>query len=106
MPIKKNNYIEEDLAWLEGKANDIKEYIDNLSYNDITDRTISLSGPRGSFEKVVAPIEAQQKAYRESLREYALIIEVINKLRQQEETKKQVRGKEDLSPTEAGLLDE
>ncbi len=98
MPTKKNNYIGEDLDWLEAKAEEIKTFIDNTSYSGIEDRIVDLqTAMGGSNEKVAATKEAIQKSYREALKEYASIIEVINNLREKEAAKIETRGKQELS---------
>lgn len=85
----KNSYIDQELDWLESRANEIKSYIDKNPYDKITERVISLSGPKGSYDKVVATIEQQQKAHRDSLKDYSSILEVIDKLREQEKKKEE-----------------
>lgn len=97
MAAKKNNYIEEELTWLEKKAQDIKKFIDRTDYSFIDDRIVELQGIKGASETIAATKEAQQKAYREAIKEYTLIIEVINNLREREEAKIETRGKANLS---------
>lgn len=92
MSSKKNNYITEELDWLEAKAAEIKQFADANPYHQISDRIVSLMGATGLVEKVSATIESQQKSIRDSLKDYALIIEAINKLREQEENKMEMRG--------------
>lgn len=92
MSNKKNNYITEELDWLESKASEIKQFADLHPYHEISDRVVSLLGATGLNEKVSATIESQQKSIRDSLKDYALIIEAINKLREQEENKMEMRG--------------
>jgi len=84
---KKNSYIEEELTWLERKAEQIKQYVDHPPISGLTDRIEKLITSTGIVEKVTATIEAQIKSKRESLKDYALIIEAIDKLREREETK-------------------
>jgi hypothetical protein len=85
---KKNSYIEEELDWLERKAKQIKQYVDNPPISGLTDRIEKPITGVGVVEKVTATIEAQIKSKRESLKDYALILEAIDKLREREETKK------------------
>lgn len=84
---KKNSYIEEELAWLEKKAVQIKSYVDNPPITGLTDRIERLDTSTGTTEKVTATVEAQLKSKREALKDYILIIEAIDKLRGQEENK-------------------
>jgi hypothetical protein len=90
---KKNSYIEEELEYLERKAAQIKNYVENPPMHEITDRIEQLMTAKGPVEKVVATIEAQLKSKREALKDYAIIIEAINRLRASEEAKKiEARG--------------
>ena len=85
---KKNSYIEEELTWLERKAEQIKQYVDHPPISGLTDRIEKLITGAGVVEKVTATIEAQIKSKRESLKDYAQIIEAIDKLREKEAAKK------------------
>lgn len=100
---KKNTYVDSDLDWLEQRLADIKSSVDANPYHKIKDRKVSLDGPNGAAEKVSATIETQQKSIREALKDYALIVEAVSKLRQLEDEKdKKIRGNEDLTPMESG----
>lgn len=104
---KQSTYVAEELDWLESKAAEIKKFADANPYDKIKDRKVSLAGAMGISEKVSATIEVQQKSIRESLKDYALILDSINKLRVLDEEKnKKVRGNEDLTPMESGDLDD
>lgn len=106
MATKKNNYIEKDLEWLEARATDIKKSIDSKPYEEIVDRIIPMQTPKGMVDRLVAKIEDQEKAIREALKDYALLIEAIKALREIEEEKKDsVRGDTDLTPFESGDIE-
>jgi len=92
MATKKNNYITEELDWLEQRANEIKEEVETNPYNSLSDRIVMLEGAKGPSEKVVSNKEAQQKARREALKDYSFLIEAIGKLREAEEKKIEARG--------------
>ena len=99
--MKDNKYssIAEELEWLEEQASYIKQDVEANPYNEIRDRVISLVDSRGnSSEKVTATEEQQKKSIRESLKEYAQLLEVIDKLREKEEAKVRIRGDVDISP--------
>lgn len=90
---KKNNYIEEELAWLTLKAAQIKKYVDEPPMHELSDRIETLNGPTGPSEKIAATVEAQLKSKRDALKDYTLILEAIDKLREKEEAKKiEARG--------------
>lgn len=93
----KNSFIDEELEFLEQRAKEIKQDVEANPYDEIRDRIVSLDGPNGSSEKVVATEEAQKKAMREALREYAQIIEIINNLREKEAAKLQTKGDAQIS---------
>lgn len=103
---KKNNYIDMELEWLEMKAEQLRSYVDSNPLSELTDR-VQFRETRngGAIPMVVATIEQQHKNIRDTLKDYALIVEAIAKLREKEEQKKLLtRGDADLSPIEMGEL--
>ena len=103
---KKNNYIDMELEWLEMKAEQQRAYVDANPLSSLTDR-VQFRETRngGAIPMVVATIEQQHKNIRDTLKDYALIIEVIAKLREKEEQKKLLtRGDAELSPLEQGEI--
>lgn len=91
-----NNYIGMELEWLEKKAKEIREYC-NQPIHKLTDRAVG--------DKVIAKKEDQVKSIRETLKDYILIVEAIDRLREKEESKgPQVRGDQELSPLEKGEI--
>jgi len=103
---KQNNYINEELEWLELKAQQMKDFVDSKPYTELTDR-MSYKETRngGSIPMVVSTIEQQMANIRATLKDYALLIEAIAKLREKEEDKKiQSRGDQDISPMESGEI--
>lgn len=95
MATKKNNsYIEMELEWLEKKAEEIRQYC-NQPIHKITDRK--------DGDKVISKKEEQIKSIRETLKDYILIVEAIDRLREKETTKKiATRGDQELTPIESG----
>ena len=94
---KKNSYIEEELSWLEKKAKQIKNYVDNPPMHELSDRIEQLMTAKGPVDKVVASIEVQLTSKRNALKDYTLIIEAIDRLRANEEAKNQVaKGGNDI----------
>jgi len=101
---KKLNYIEFELDWLEGKAEELRSYCDSHPITSLTDR-IQFKETRngGVMPMVVSTIETQIKAIRDTLQDYIKIIEAIEKLREKEASKKMItRGDQELSPLETG----
>lgn len=92
-----NNFIGMELEWLEKKAKEIREYC-NKPIHKLTDRL-------GGEGKVISKIEDQVKSMRETLKDYILIIDALDKLREKEEAKTpSVRGDQELSPLEKGEI--
>lgn len=98
MAVKKtnNSYIGMELEWLDTKASEIREYC-NQPIHKITDRK--------DGGKVIAKKEDIIKSIRETLKDYILIVEALDRLREKEESKApSVRGDAELSPFEKGEI--
>lgn len=103
----KNTYstIAEELDWLQSKADQIKEYVNDNPYHLVCDRNIVAwrkEDKDGEMVdegyKIVATIEQIHKSLRDSLKEYGQLLEVIEKLREKEEARNmQVRGDVEVS---------
>lgn len=89
---KKEIYINTELDWAEQRLNEWKEYIDNNPINGLTDRMVERSTPKGTVSAVSATIESQVKSIRDTMKEYLQLLEVVDKLREKEEAKKEARG--------------
>lgn len=93
MAVKKTDYTDMELVWLENKMEELKAYCDKTPIDELKDRVVG--------NKVTANIEAQVKCIRETLHEYIKMKEALDKLREREGTKKPlVRGNVGLSPLE------
>ncbi len=107
MAVKKtNNFIEMELLWLEGKAEELRAYCDKNSIASLVDR-IAYKETKGGgvMPMVIATIEAQIKSIRDTLNDYIKIIDAIEKLREKESSKKALtRGDQELTPFEAGEI--
>lgn len=91
-----NSYIGMELEWLEKKAAEIREYC-NQPIHKIADRK--------DGAKVIAKKEDIITSIRNTLKDYILIIEAIDRLREKEEAKgPSVRGDQELSPLERGEI--
>jgi hypothetical protein len=104
MAKKANTYIDFELDWLQTKAEQLKAYVDNNPFNELQDRIrLKETSRGGAIPVLAASIEAQIKSLTQALKDYAQIIEVIDKLREAE-AKKQItsRGDQDISPLESG----
>lgn len=86
MAQKKNNgYMNFDLGWLEDKAVELRSYVDDNPLDELKDRTdLRQTQAGGLVTVVVASVEKQIKSIRETLKDYAQIIEAVGKLREKE----------------------
>lgn len=92
---KKSSLIAFELEWLEEQAAQLKEYIDKKPLSKLKDRIHAKSG------NIISKIEEQRKDLTAALREYASLMGDIDKLRTQEEAKKDnIRGDQNLTPFE------
>lgn len=93
---KKNSFINIDLDWAEEQLASWKKYINEHPFDALEDR---------SKGKTVITIEQQGKYLQETMKNYLHLLEVVDKLRQQEEQKQsKIRGSDDLTPFESGEI--
>ena len=86
--------INEELEWLESKANSIKQYVDSNPYHLVQDRVVTKYTKEGSpYEEVVQKIEVIHKSLRDAMKDYASLLGQIDKLREEEKRKEvEARG--------------
>jgi hypothetical protein len=94
MAIKKtNNYISAELEFAERSLEQWKEYIESNPIPAIEDRWGKKEMPKGGQTWVVtATAEQQIKCVQDTLKNYLALLEVVDKLREKEESKVEVRG--------------
>jgi hypothetical protein len=94
---KKNSFVSVDLEWAEQQLASWKAYVDANPIKDLRDRVIG--------ERVVATKEVTGKFIQETMKNYLALIEIVDKLREQEEQKQlKIRGDDDLTPLERGEI--
>lgn len=94
---KKNNYITAELEWAESQLETWKSYIDAHPLHELKDRIEwKPTSKGGAMPMVIASIEAQGKFVQETMKNYLLLLEVVDKLREIEEKKKEARGDSDV----------
>jgi len=101
---KKNNYITAELDFAEEQLATWKTYVESHPFDTLADR-LSYKETKGGgmIPMVVASIESQGKFLQETMKNYLALLDVVNKLREAEEQKKEkIRGNEALSPMENG----
>lgn len=90
---KKTTYINAELEWAEEQLHSWKAYIDANPLHEMKDRIEwKPTSKGGMMPMVVASIEAQGKFIQETMKNYLALLEVVDKLRTQEEAKKEARG--------------
>lgn len=89
----KKNYIAVELEWAEEQLYSWKSYVDANPLHELKDRIEwKPTAKGGMLPMVIASIEAQGKFIQETMKNYLSLLEVVDKLRTQEEAKKEARG--------------
>lgn len=103
---KKNNYITAELDWSEEQLESWKAYIDANPLHEMKDRIEWKPTAKGGLlPMVIASIEAQGKFIQETMKNYLALLDVVNRLREQEEAKKtEARGRQEVTPFESGEI--
>lgn len=100
---KANSYINVDLDYAEQKLKEWKQYLDDNPVHELEDRMRDVMTKFGPGEVVIAKKEEQGKFLQETLKNYLMMLEVVDRLREKEEQKQiNVRGDQSLSPFETG----
>jgi hypothetical protein len=94
MAIKKQTYINAELEWAEQKLLEWKQYVDDNPFQNMKDRIEwKPTAKGGMIPMVIASIESQIKCVRDTMKEYLVLLEQVEKMRQAEESKKKdVKG--------------
>lgn len=91
--IKKTTYINTELEWAEQQLQSWRAYVDANPMHELKDRIEWKPTAKGGvMPMVVASIEAQGKFIQETMKNYLALLEVVDKLREKEEAKVEVRG--------------
>lgn len=95
---KKELYTEYELEFLENKMEELKNYIANRDFSELKDR-ISYKETKGGgmIPMVVQTIENQRKDLTQAMKDYAELIQTVNKMREDETKRIETRGKTELS---------
>lgn len=97
MASKNKIFIVDELEFLEEQALELKAYVQQNPISKLEDRIHWKEMKNGGMLPVVtANKEAQRKDISQALKDYAAILEVINKLREMEEKKAEARGGGDI----------
>lgn len=86
-------FINAELDWAEEQLSTWKAYVDKNPFHKLKDRTETRTSARGNESVfVIATIEQQGKFIQETMKNYLSLLEVVDKLRSIEESKKVARG--------------
>lgn len=98
MAAKKNSFITADLEWAESQLSTWKSYVNSNPIHELTDRVqYRLMKNGGTMPMVVASIEQQIKCIQDTMAKYLQLLEVIDKLRERENSKVESRGNSEIS---------
>jgi len=98
MATKKQTYVSAELEWAEEKLAEWRQYIDANPIPELEDRVqFKQTSNGGAIPMVIASIESQIKSLRDTMKEYLALLEVVDKLREKEEAKQEVRGSQELN---------
>lgn len=93
MALTKKTYINAELDWAEEQLASWKAYVDKNPLHELKDRIeYKPTAKGGLMPMVIASIESQGKFIQETMKNYLSLLEVVDKLRNQEEAKKEARG--------------
>jgi hypothetical protein len=93
MALKKTTFVNAELDWAEEQLVSWKAYVDAHPLHELTDRIEwKPTSKGGMIPMVIASIEAQGKFIQETMKNYLALLEVVEKLREKEESKKEARG--------------
>lgn len=91
--VNKTTYINAELDWAETQLASWKAYVDANPLHELKDRIEwKPTAKGGMLPMVIASIEAQGKFIQETMKNYLALLEVVDKLREKEESKVEVRG--------------
>jgi hypothetical protein len=93
MSVKKGTYVNAELDWAETQLQSWREYVETHPLPELKDRIEWKPTAKGGLiPMVIASIESQGKFIQETMKNYLALLEVVDKLREKEEAKKEARG--------------
>lgn len=92
------NYITEELEWAENQLLTWKQYVDNNPLHELKDRVEwKPTAKGGTMPMVIASIEQQGKFIQDTMKNYLALLEIVDRLREKEEAKIQLRGDSEMN---------
>jgi hypothetical protein len=105
MATKKTTFINAELDWAEQQLTSWKAYVDANPLHELKDRIEwKPTAKGGMLPMVIASIEAQGKFIQETMKNYLALLEVVEKLREKEAAKIEVRGNGQLTGIQEEFL--
>lgn len=102
---KKPLLIEYELKFLEGKLEELKQYIEDNPFSKLSDRMAwKETKGGGAIPICIANKEAQRKDLTQALKDYADILRTVESMREKESAKILSRGKGELTGQASGWL--
>lgn len=96
--LKANTYINTELDWAEEQLQTWKKYIDANPVHELKDRVEWKPTSRGgAMPMVIASIEQQIRAISDLMKNYLTLLEVVDKLREKEEKRLEIRGDAEIN---------
>jgi uncharacterized protein YlxP (DUF503 family) len=93
MALTKKTYINTELDWAEEQLQTWRDYIDKNPLSEMKDRIEWKPTSKGGLlPMVIASVETQGKFVQETMKNYLALLEVVDKLREKEDAKKEARG--------------
>ena len=94
MATKRNTYISTELEWAEEQLATWKAYVEKNPLHELKDRIEWKPTSKGGvIPMVISSIEQQGKFIQDTMKNYLSLLEVVDKLREKEEIKKEARGR-------------
>jgi hypothetical protein len=99
MTKKTNNYITAELDFAEQSLQEWRKYIEANPIDQVEDRWGKKEMPKGGYAWVVTATKEQQiKCVQDTLTKYLQLLEVVDRLREKDELKKEARGTSEVPP--------
>lgn len=101
MALKKNRFIDRNLAWCEKTLTEWEKDVSNNPFDKLEDRWGMKTTQKGGVTHViVASIEQQKESHRKTMKDIFELLPRVNELRAEEDSKKNRDGEKGRGDTE------
>lgn len=102
---KVNTYSQYEIEFLEDKLQELEQYIKDNPFHTLDDRMGWRPGKNGDeIPYCIATKEAQRKDITQAIKDYAEILQQVERIREKEEVKSTLRGGKEASGRAKRLL--